>query len=65
MGGSCSPGTLGYCDEAEDLNDGTMIRARSPRPGPIGIDDHSTLSSHHVSLLKETQIYSRQPPHLI
>lgn len=38
MAGSRKPGHLGLSDEVEDLNDGTMIRGLSPRPGPIGID---------------------------
>ena len=36
MGGSRTPGPIGLSGEARDLNDGTMIRALSPRPGPIG-----------------------------
>lgn len=60
MGGSRRPGTLGYYDddEGEDLNDGTMIRARSLRPGPIGMDGNSTLSSHHLPSLMEQVLLS-------
>jgi peptidoglycan hydrolase-like protein with peptidoglycan-binding domain len=37
MAGSYKPGPLGRTPEIEDLNDGTLIRRLSPRPGPIGI----------------------------
>lgn len=46
MAGSRKPGPLGYSGEAEDLNDGTMIRALSPRLGPIGSAPASTRGSH-------------------
>lgn len=36
MASSRSPGPLGLNPEVQDLNDGTMIRGLSPRPGPIG-----------------------------
>ena len=37
MAGSRIPGPLGTSGLTQDLNDGTMIRALSPLPGPIGI----------------------------
>src|SRR5438552_4118569 len=36
MTGSRKPGPLGLNPEVQDLNDGTMIRGLSPRPGPTG-----------------------------
>ena len=36
MAGSCKSGPLGCEPEVQNLNDGTHIRALSPRPGPIG-----------------------------
>jgi hypothetical protein len=37
MAGSRIPGPIGTSGEPQDLNDGTLIRALSPRPGPIGM----------------------------
>jgi len=46
MAGSRKPGPLGLNSEAEDLNDGTLIRALSPRPGPICAQRDSSASLH-------------------
>src|SRR6059036_1449470 len=45
MAGSRNPGPLGRTGEVQDLNDGTMIRGLSPRPGPVGVDLTTALSS--------------------
>ena len=37
MADSRKPGPQGLNSEVHDLNDGTMIRGLSPRPGPIGL----------------------------
>src|SRR5262245_32267390 len=42
MAGSRKPGPLGLNPEGQDLNDGTMIRGLSPRPGPVGTQAPST-----------------------
>jgi Putative peptidoglycan binding domain len=46
MAGSLKPGPLGQNPEVQDLNDGTMIRGLSPRPGPIGTKAASSASFH-------------------
>lgn len=42
MAGSRVPGPIGTTGLPQNLNDGTRIRALSPRPGPIGSDPAST-----------------------
>ena len=37
MAGSRNPGPVGHTSEVQKLNDGTMIRSLSPRPGPVGV----------------------------
>ena len=39
MAGSHKPGSLGLDSEVQDLNDGTMTRGMSPRPGPVSLED--------------------------
>lgn len=51
MAGSRKPGPLGHSGAAEDLNDGTMIRALSPRPGSIGSASASTRGNQRPSSL--------------
>src|SRR3982751_6802523 len=51
MAGLRKPGPIGLSGEAEDLNDGTMIRALAPRPGPIGTDPISTRGHHRPASL--------------
>lgn len=46
MAGSRKPGPLGLNPEVQDLNDGTMIRGLSPRPGPIGTEAAAIVSLH-------------------
>src|SRR4051812_31864631 len=46
MAGSRKPGPLGLTSEYQDLNDGTLIRAQSPRPGPICAQKGSSASLH-------------------
>src|SRR5437762_10552066 len=46
MAGSRKPGPLGMNPEVQDLNDGTMIRGLSPRPGPIGAKAASIAGVH-------------------
>ena len=46
MAGSRKPGPLALNPEVQDLNDGTMIRALSPRPGPIGGSTVSVANVH-------------------
>lgn len=41
MAGS-RPGPLGTSGEPQNLNDGTMTRTLSPRPGSIGVDRETT-----------------------
>src|SRR6266850_546855 len=43
MAGSRKPGSLGVNPEVAELNDGTMIRGLSPRPGPVGAMVASTV----------------------
>jgi hypothetical protein len=38
MANARAPGVLGTSDQPHDVDDGTMIRAQSPRPGSIGLD---------------------------
>lgn len=45
------PGTIGTSGKPHDLDDGTMMLALSPTPGPIGMDHDSTHSSFHQLLL--------------
>lgn len=51
MGSSRKPGPIGISGQPEDLNDGTMIRALSPRPTPTGIDPASTGGRHRSTSL--------------
>jgi hypothetical protein len=46
MAGARKPGPIGTSGEPQDLDDGTMCRALSPRPGPIRMDRDSTRGSH-------------------
>jgi hypothetical protein len=46
-----SPGILGHSGGVEDLNDGTLIRGISPKPGPFGIDPISKRGRHEVPAL--------------
>jgi hypothetical protein len=41
MTSSRQPGPTGLAHEVPDLNDGTSVRALSPRPGVIGIDNNA------------------------
>lgn len=54
MAGSRKPGALGRSGEPEDLNDGTMIRAVSPRPGPIASGPSSTGGGQSTASLAPT-----------
>jgi hypothetical protein len=38
MANARAPGVMGTSDRPHDVDDGTMIRAQSPRPGSIGLD---------------------------
>jgi hypothetical protein len=38
MANARAPGVTGISDPPNEVDDGTMIRAQSPRPGPIGLD---------------------------
>lgn len=51
MGSSRKPGSIGLSGQPEDLNDGTMIRALSPRPTPTGSDPASTGGRHRSTSL--------------
>jgi len=42
MASARNPGPLGRNLEVQDLNDGTLFRGLSPRPGPIGVNHTST-----------------------
>jgi hypothetical protein len=45
MASERKPGPLGRIPEAQDLNDGTLFRGRSPLPGPIGVRPTATHGS--------------------
>ncbi|WP_320043583.1 hypothetical protein [uncultured Desulfobacter sp.] len=52
MGGSRNQGPMGLTDAVQDINDGTMIRGLSSRPGPVGTDPaimHSGSASAYVN----------------
>src|SRR5258708_5825536 len=51
MAGSRKPGPLGLHPEVQDLNDGTMIRGLSSRPGPIGAKAAAMVSVHGKPLV--------------
>jgi hypothetical protein len=58
VGGARKPGPLGTSDEPQDLDDGTLIRALSPLPGPIGVDYDSTRGSPFPSSLTQQVLLS-------
>jgi hypothetical protein len=59
MASSRKPGPLGLNPEVQDLNDGTMIRRLSPRPGPIGTKAALIVSVH--GKLSVTSLTTRTP----
>jgi len=58
MAGSRIPGPIGTTGEPQDLDDGTMIRALSPRPGPISMDYDPTRGSLHPPSLTQQVLLS-------
>lgn len=54
MASSRKPGPIGLSSEPEDFNDGTMIRALSPRPGPISTDSIPARGHHRSTPLMST-----------
>lgn len=59
MAGSRNPGPLGRTSEAQDLNDGTMIRGLSPRPGPVGTEPASIFATNRLTSV--ASLASRTP----
>lgn len=52
MAGSRKTGPLGLNSEVQDLNDGTIIRRLSPRPGPVGLRDFDVIGNLLEGLAK-------------
>lgn len=52
------PGPMGTSGEPQDLDDGTMVLARSPRPGPMGIFQDQTWSDLRPPLLAQQVLLS-------
>lgn len=59
MGGSRIPGiAISTSGDPQHLDDGTLIRALSPRPGPIGIDNNSTRTSPYSPSITQQVLLS-------
>ncbi|QSI78613.1 glycoside hydrolase family 24 protein [Niveibacterium microcysteis] len=56
MAGSRTPGPLGISGEAPDLNDGTLVRAPSPLPGPVGVAPAPGGASTKGSAVAQTRL---------
>lgn len=48
MAGSRKAGPIGTNPDGQELNDGTLIRARSPLPGPVGVTGVSSARSDEL-----------------
>ncbi len=58
MAGACQPGPIGVSGKPPDLNDGTLVLALCPRPGPLGVERDWTRRSAQPGAQKPAVLLS-------